>query len=64
LEDINKSIEELRKKDVDMYKAMALSSLDIISDSKLPEGYWCIHCSPDVYIKIQIEIDKTNNKGD
>lgn len=60
MEDINKSIEELKKKDVGMYKAMALSSIDIIPNAMLPSRYWCIHCSPDVYTKIQIEIDKMN----
>jgi len=61
LESLDESIEELNKHNISMYKAMALSSLDIFPDAKLPEGYWCIHCSPDVYIKIQIEIDKINN---
>ncbi len=39
LESLNKSIEELNKHDVSMYKAMALSSIDIIPDATLPQGY-------------------------
>lgn len=62
LEQLDKSIEELNKHNISMYKAMALSSIDIIPDAMLPPGYWCIQCAPDVYIKIQIEVDKINCK--
>ncbi len=62
LESLNKSIEEFNKCNVSMHRTMALSGIDIIPDSKLPPGYWCITCSPDVYVKIQIEIDKIIDK--
>lgn len=62
LESLNKSIEELSKYNISMYKAMALSSIDIIPNPMLSPGYWCIQCAPDVYTKIQIEIDKMESK--
>lgn len=62
LDSLHKSMEELNKHNVSLYRSMALSSIDIIPDPKLPEGYWCIRCSPDVYLRIQIEIDKINEE--